>query len=66
MNTLTDPFATILQPARGGERGALPMSWHDSSWDLSRGLEISTQVPPEWLPHEWQPGDAITAPCAVE
>jgi hypothetical protein len=36
------------------EPAAPPMSWHDSTWDLRRGLEVLEDVPGELLPAEWR------------
>jgi hypothetical protein len=54
----TDLFATP-RPAR--DVGSLPQSWHDSTWDLRRGLDVVEEVPGELLPAEWLQADDACA-----
>ncbi len=36
------------------EREPMGPGWHDSSWMLRKGLEVSECVEPEAIPPEWQ------------
>ncbi len=51
------PLAAADKAAKDGwsiEREPMGTGWHDSSWMLRKGLDVSECVEPEAIPPEWQ------------
>ena len=42
------------KPAAGSTDRPPANGWHDSTWDLRRGLEVVEDIPFDLLPAEWQ------------
>ena len=51
---LVAPSSETGKAERSIDSEAAGSGWHESSWQLRRGLQVDENPPPEAIPPEWQ------------